>query len=96
MVLLWFSQDLERQGCNYNGDGQIFKDDSLSPMPQTDDVSHTTEIYFKEIIRLYGVPKPLYLIGTPSFCPTFGGDYGSDQALNSCLAQPSIPKLMAK
>ena len=31
----------------------------FAPCPKTDDVSHITEIYFKKVINIHGVPKTI-------------------------------------
>ena len=40
---------------------------------KTTDATHITEIYFREIMRLHGIPCYIvFLIGIPSFQVTFG------------------------
>ena len=46
------------------------------PFHKTDDASYIAKLYFKEIIRLHGVPKTIASNQDPKFVSTFGGVVG--------------------
>jgi len=43
------------------------------PFHKTDVANYVTELYFKVIIKLYGVPKTIVSDENPNSYPTFGG-----------------------
>ena len=66
------------------------------PCHKTDDATYIAESYFKDILRLHGVPKSIVSDRIPSSYLTFGEVCGDYLVLNSCLVRPTIHKLMAK
>ena len=63
---------------------------------KTDEASHIADLYFGEIVKLYGVLITVVSGKGISFPPISRGSYGIFQAPNCYAALLSIHKLMAK
>ena len=66
------------------------------PCHKTDDATHVADLFFREIVRLHGVPNTIFQIVTQNFLATFGDAYGQSWELSCCLVLHVIPKLMDK
>ena len=65
------------------------------PCHKSDDAVNVADLFFREIIRLHGVPNTiLFHIVIPNFLATFGDVYGLSSGLNCFLVLLVTPKLM--
>jgi len=62
----------------------------------TNDASHITHLYFKEIMRLHDISMSMVSDRDSKFLSYFGSPCGESGALISCLAQIASPKHMVK
>ena len=48
----------------------------FTPCHKTDDATHIIDLFFREIIRLHGVPNTIVSVGMLNFLAIFGELYG--------------------
>jgi hypothetical protein len=68
----------------------------LIPCHKIDDATHIDDMFFREIVRLHGVPNIIVSYCDASFLVIFGGLCGQNWGLSFCFLLHVIPKLMVK
>ena len=66
------------------------------PCHKSDDAVNVADLFFREIIRLHGVPNTIFQIVILNFLATFEDVYGLSWGLNCFLVLLVTPKLMLK
>ena len=66
------------------------------PCHKSDDAVNVTDLFFREIIRLHGVPNTIVQIVILNFLATYGDVYGLSWRLNYFLVLLVTHKLMDK
>jgi hypothetical protein len=66
------------------------------PCHNTDDATHISDLFFRDIVCLHGVPNSIVSDWILNFLTTFGDVYGLSWGLNCCLVLHVIPKPMDK
>jgi hypothetical protein len=66
------------------------------PCQKTSDVTHIANLFFKEIIRLHGLPKNIVSDKDTKFIGIFGGPYGRSWELTWRLVLLIILRWMGK
>ena len=66
------------------------------PCHKSDAAVNVADLFFREIIRLHGVPNTIVSDRDTNFLATFGDVYGLSWGLNCFLVLLVTPKLMVK